>query len=156
MLKYIIITLIIIAFNIINAACQEFKFTEEYFSSAKVYYKRKYIPHYIKIEIKKLNGYKIRFANPNRKFQETDNIINPFLANRRLILFINHAEMSVLFYEHGGYSCNTYCILIQHISKRKVKLYSIDIKPNGNNFEELKKELLKNNFHELEKFYYRF
>lgn len=43
-----------------------------------------------------------RIANPNQRWQATDNLVNPSLSRRHLILAGVSGSMSFVFYEHGG------------------------------------------------------
>jgi len=83
------------------ALCQDTTFTQKDFDSAKVYYKTKEIPQFIKDKLTQLAGEKIRMVDAGRRFQATDNITTN-LPTRRLICFIEMPGRYILFYEIGG------------------------------------------------------
>lgn len=104
---YLII--IIISINS-NTHCQSIVFSGNFLDNAEVFYKTKYIPRVIKKDLRKLWGHNERIINPNRPYQGSDHIINPFLAKKRLVFLVKAKNYYILVYEHGGRGSSTDCL----------------------------------------------
>jgi hypothetical protein len=63
-----------------------------------------------------------RIANPKQKWQATDNLINPSLPRRRLILAGVSGKMSFVFYEHGGRGKHQHLLLFSGNPKTGFRL----------------------------------
>jgi hypothetical protein len=73
-----------------------------------------------------------RIANPNQKWEATDNLMTPSLPRRRLILAGLSKSMSFVYYEHGGRGKHRHLLLFSGNAKvgyRLVGNFSISDKP---------------------------
>ena len=143
-----IITILILLF-FKEAVSQNLSFDEKFFESASVFYKKSSIPGFIKKEFKKSSGYKIKMANPGKKYQASDVRSNPFLPTRRLICLIKAPSTYILFYEHGGRGKHKHCIVFKMDGRKVEKVISLSVSPMLPSYEELRAALLNNKYSEL-------
>jgi hypothetical protein len=108
-MKPLLANIALLIFSFHFALCQDTTFTEKDFDSAKVYYKTKYIPDFIKQKF--TNGeYEFRMANSGGHYNSSCTGSGP---TKRLLLFVVLKNRYILFYEHGGNGWCTNCKLYE-------------------------------------------
>lgn len=124
----------------INANCKELnsnncaiigELLDKESSKFKVYYRRQYIHKKIRKQIEELADIKFNLANPNEKYQGTDNKTKLFLQTRRLIFVACSNNLWIISYEHGGRGHHLHSIVIKANDKNEIEeICSLDV--NGN------------------------
>lgn len=71
------------------------------------YYSKRKIPQIVFTKIKEISKEKFSLCNPNRKFQSTDLVVNPFLKLRQLQFIERSDKYIVIVYKRGGKGAHT-------------------------------------------------
>jgi hypothetical protein len=96
--------------------------------------KKKYIPRFIKKNLKCWENRKFRIANPGKLYNDTDYIVRNLPRRRMNYLGLNKSYI-VLSYDHGGRGHHQH-ILIFKVSNKNIKeVYNLN--SNINSAEEL-------------------
>jgi len=112
--------------------------------------KKKYIPGFIKKNLKCWKKRKFRIANPGKPYNDTDYIVRDLPRRRMNYLGLDNSYV-ILSYDHGGLGHHQH-ILIFRIEKKEIKeFYSLYGNANSNeelvillNYLKDKKEVLNN------------
>lgn len=66
-----------------------------------LFFRKQDIPNDVKHFLKSHDGYRFKLANPWKKYNESD-VNNPFLHDKRLIMYAQRGPISIIVYEQGG------------------------------------------------------
>lgn len=67
-----------------------------------LFFRKQDIPKDVKRYLKSHDGVRFKIANPWKKFNSSDVIINPLLHDKRLIMYAQRGSISIIVYEQGG------------------------------------------------------
>lgn len=124
-MKPLIVVIVLSFLSSHFAFSQGITFTRNDFDSAKVFYKTKYIPDFIKQKYSEGHG-KFKMADTGGYYEATDCIMKPNAPRARLIFFAKMKNKYMLFYEQGGIGWCTYCILFEVNDEGKVSSQALD------------------------------
>lgn len=87
-----------------NSECNCDSIFKDIYNNAQYYriaFQKKQIPKSVKKQLRKNLDGGLNMTNPSRKFNNTD-VINPFLKERRLIMYARRSNWHIVVYEQGG------------------------------------------------------
>ena len=91
------------------------------------FYKRKFIPKSFYTEYEKITGYKFKIVNPNRNFQERDEIAIFCRPLKRLIFLLIKDDTYILVAERGGLAKGISCIYFKYKDNNIFDMFFLEI-----------------------------
>lgn len=102
-----------------DSVCNCDSIFKDIYNNAQYYriaFQKNQIPKSVKQQLrKKLDG-GLNLTNPSRRFNNTD-VINPFLKERRLIMYARRSNWHIVVYEQGGMYLSIRVVVLIEIDK---------------------------------------
>ena len=146
-MKSLISTIVLVLLSFHFAFSQDTTFTKNDFDSAKIYYKMKDVPDFIKQRLYQEEGDVMRIADAGKKYSAGCTGGDP---HERLICFVEMHNRYIFFYEHGGYAWGTHCFIF-NVNEKKVdnvlSLHIGGVVKSNPSYKDLETSLLKGDYY---------